>query len=58
MSDRSSMDLKFMEPQSRFVMRSLFKRHFDAFTGQGKRLTNWAMLLWDIVIVIILWKLL
>ena len=58
MSDRSPMDLQFMEPQSRLVMRSLFKRQFDAFNGQAKRVTNWAMLLWDIVIVILILKLL
>ena len=58
MADNSLMDLKFMEPQSRFVISALFKRHFEGFTDGAKRMTNWAMLLWDIIIVYIVLKLL
>ncbi|HKI99778.1 MAG TPA: hypothetical protein VKB51_14985 [bacterium] len=45
------LDLKFMEPQSRWVMRVLFRRNFDVFVESAKRRINWAMLLWDIIIV-------
>ncbi len=45
------MDLKFMEPQSRWVMKTLFRRDFDAFVDSAKRRVNWSMLLWDIIIV-------
>jgi hypothetical protein len=51
-------DLKFMEPQSRWVMRSLFRRNFDAFLDPAKRRINWAMLLWDVIILYVLLELL
>lgn len=52
------MDLKFMEPQSRWVMKTLFRRDFDAFVDSAKRRVNWSMLLWDIIIVWIVLQLL
>lgn len=52
------MDLKFMEPQSRWVMKTLFRRDFDAFVDSAKRRVNWSMLLWDIIIVWIAMQLL
>ncbi len=48
------MDLKFMEPQSRFLLQVLAKRNFDAFQDSAKRTTNWIMLLGDIAAVILL----
>ena len=45
------MDLRFMDAQSRWVMRVLFKRNFDAFVDSAKRTVNWAMLLWDVIIL-------
>jgi hypothetical protein len=45
------LELKFMEPQSRWVIRVLFRRNFDAFTDSAKVRVNWAMLLWDVIIV-------
>lgn len=47
-------DLKFMEPQSRWVMRVLFRRDFDVFVESAKRRINWSMLLWDLIILWIL----
>jgi len=52
------MQLKIMEPQSRVVMRALFKRSFDGFTESAQRTTNWAMLIGDIVLVYIVLNLL
>jgi hypothetical protein len=39
-----------MEPQSRWVVRRLFRRDFDAFAPSARRRINWAMLLWDVII--------
>ena len=52
------MDLKFMEPQSRFLLRVLAKRNYDAFNDSSKRVTNWMVLLGDIAAVILLIELL
>jgi hypothetical protein len=48
--ERTVFDLKFMEPQSRWVVRRLFGRDFDAFAPSSRRRINWAMLLWDLII--------
>ena len=56
--DRAMFELKFMEPQSRWVMRVLFRRNYDAFVERAKRTVNWAMLLWDVIIVYLLLQLL
>lgn len=52
------LDLKFMEPQSRWVMRTLFRRDFDVFVESAKRRINWSMLLWDLILLYILLKIL
>ena len=52
------LELKFMEPQSRWVIRTLFRRDFDTFIEPAKRRINWAMLLWDVIIVYLLLQLL
>ena len=54
----SRMDLKFMEPQSRWVMQTLFRRDFDTFVESAKRRINWAMLLWDLIVLYLLAQLL
>jgi hypothetical protein len=51
------MDMKWMEPQSRWMTR-LLGRDFDAFYDSAKRKTNWLMLLLDIGLVLLLIKLL
>ena len=50
-------DLKIMEPQSRWVIRTLFKRDFDTFIPPAKRRINWAMLLWDLILLYVLLQL-
>lgn len=52
------LELKFMEPQSRWVMRTLFRRNFDAFVDSAKRRINWSMLLWDVILLYVLLRLL
>ena len=44
-------DLKWIEPQSRWVIRTLFKRDFESFIAPAKRRVNWAMLLWDLILL-------
>jgi hypothetical protein len=51
-------ELKFMEPQSRWVMRTLFRRDFDTFVESARVRVNWAMLLWDIIIAYLVLQLL
>ncbi len=46
--------LPFMERQSRWVIRTLFRRNFDTFTEPARRRINWAMLLWDIILVYVI----
>ncbi len=42
--------LKWIEPQSRWVIRTLFKRNFDGFVESAQRNVNWAMLGWDVLL--------
>jgi hypothetical protein len=51
-------ELRFMEPQSRWVLRVLFRRDFDTFVERAKRTVNWSMLLWDVIIAYLLLQLL
>ncbi len=48
------MDLKWIEPESRFLVNSVFRRNFDTFTEQAKRAVNWLVLAGDVVGGIIL----
>jgi len=43
------MDLKWIEPESRWIMNTFFKRNFDAFTDGARRMVNWLVLGADIV---------
>jgi hypothetical protein len=52
------LELKFMEPQSRWVIRALFRRNFDTFVDSAKVRINWAMLLWDLILLYLLLQLL
>ncbi len=45
------MDLKWIEPESRFIVNTLFKRNFDAFTDGAKRTVNWGVLAGDVFAV-------
>lgn len=52
------LELKFMEPQSRWMVRLLFKRDYDGFTDPAKRRVNWGVLMWDVIAVYALLQLL
>lgn len=52
------MDLKWISPQSRFLMKTLFKRNFDNMTIEAQKNMNTMVLLADIVAIIGLWYLL
>ncbi len=43
------MELKWIEPESRFIVNTLFKRNFDAFTDGAKRTVNWGVLIGDVL---------
>ncbi len=43
------MDLKWIEPESRLIVNTMFKRNFDGFTDQAKRMVNWGVLIGDVV---------
>jgi len=49
------MELKWIEPESRFIVQNLFKRNFDAFTEEAKRTVNWSVLIGDVGLVWLLW---
>ena len=52
------MELKFMEPQARFVMSNLFKRDYNTFTDGARRMVNWAILIGDVAVAYILLQIL
>ena len=43
------MDLKWIEPESRWIMSTVFRRNFDSFTDEAKRTVNWAVLGTDVL---------
>ncbi len=47
-------DLKWIEPESRFLMRSLFRRDLTVMTESSRRAINWSVLVADILAVYIL----
>jgi hypothetical protein len=49
------MKLKWIEPESRLLMKLLFRRNFDTFTDSAQQTTNWLVLGFDIFV---LWLLL
>lgn len=46
------MTLKWIQPQSRFMMKTLFKRNYDTLTNAGQNNVDKLVLLTDIVVVI------
>lgn len=42
---------KFIRPQSRFLMKTIFKRNYDAFTDSGKSTTDKIILVGEIAVV-------
>ena len=51
-------DLKWIEPESRMLMKSVFKRNMDVMTDSARRSVNWGVLAFDVVAVVILLRLL
>ncbi len=47
-------DLKWIEPESRFLMRSLFKRDLSVMTNSTRRRVNWTVLVLDTLAIYIL----
>ena len=45
---------KFIRPQSRFVMKTLFKRNYDSFTDSGKSTTDKIILAADIAVIVLI----
>ena len=43
------MNLKWIEPESRWIMNTIFRRNFDAFTDDARRTVNWAVLATDVL---------
>ena len=43
------MDLKWIEPESRWVMKTFFRRDFDAFTDEARKAVNWMVLASDLL---------
>lgn len=37
-------DLKFIEPESKFIVNTVMKRNFDGFTDSAQKTTNWIVL--------------
>lgn len=52
------MELKFMEPQSRWMIKTLFSRDYDSFVDRAKARTNLLVLVADVVAVLLLIRLL
>jgi len=48
------MQLKIMEPQSRFVVNVLFRRNFNTFSEEARKGVNWVMLGLDLALVALL----
>ena len=48
------MNLKWIEPESRFLVKLVFKKNFDTFTESAQRNTNWGVLALDIVLLWVL----
>jgi len=43
------MQLKWIEPESRLLMRLVFSRNFNGFTDQAQRTVNWLVLALDVL---------
>ncbi len=43
--------MKFLAPQSRFVLKTFFKRNYDALSDAAQTTTNRVMLVADVAIV-------
>ena len=46
-------DLKWIEPESRFLMKSFLKRDLDVMTDSARRTINWCVLALDVAVIYI-----
>ena len=46
--------LKWIEPESRFLMKSFLKRDLDVMTDSARRTINWSVLALDAAVIYIL----
>ena len=46
--EKDLMNLKWIEPETRWIMKTFFRRNFDAFTEEARRMANWGVLGADI----------
>lgn len=46
------MSLKWIRPQSRFIMKSIFKRNYDLLTSAGQNNVDKLVLAGDIVVLV------
>lgn len=51
------MDPKFLEPQSRWMIKTLFKRDYDSFVDSAKTRVNRMVLVADVVMGYLLFRL-
>ena len=54
---RSWTDLRWIEPQSRWVLRTFFKRDLAVMTDSARRTTNWTFLILDALLLYVLLRL-
>ncbi|MEE8395007.1 MAG: hypothetical protein V3S29_03060 [bacterium] len=47
------MNPKWIEPESRLIINGLFRRNFDTFSDEARRVVNWGVLIGDVVAAII-----
>ena len=47
-------DLKWIEPESRFLTKSFLKRDLEAMTDSARRSINWGVLALDVAVIYIL----
>ena len=57
-SPRSWTDLRWIEPQSRWLLRTFFRRDVEVMTDSARRTTNWTILILDVLLLyVLLWLL-
>lgn len=49
---------RWMEPQSRWLLRTFLRRNLDVMTDSARRSINWGVLAIDVLVVYLLAKLL
>ena len=51
-------DLKWIEPESRFLTKSFLKRDLEVMTDSARRAINWGVLALDVAVIYILLQIL